>query len=606
MIYAANQMVSSWMELLQIYLHPKMLDVFSIPFFRPSGHFLMYQLLAPWLGWQNTQAFIIVNLFFLALSGYLFIQVYALLFPGLWVGGFLAFSFYLMHPDLMLSRLIVLHFEFAYVFFTLLSFYCFLRFCHNEKKEKIAFLLASLLFYVLAVTFKEPALMLGPVLAVYYCLSTPRLFSKQSFQVCALLTIVTLCLLLYLTLAWPSLTHPLGGAITSNEKWAASDELLRQFLGLASVSSVRSMLHQSHLIWRELIFTPPVKIIIWIFVFLAFAGSIKLGWEKNKEQSLRKKKLLFLWIATFLFLILPVNWAMGLPWHISLSLVFFSLIAGFGAEFLAIERAQAKAVHSICGIILAVLVGLMTIPVNKANVDYLRSRNGFALQVARNAVLHPPVIHDQLGPATLLLVEDSLLHDSYALGNSEYPLFLKADLNFDELEKVQAFSFLKHQPLYNGYLFKWAYLQPLLHEEVYPFRVEQLNTVPDAVIYSWLQHYQHLVCLGYDEQAHWHDRSALLKQQLLREKAKRFLRVNSYTPFAATLLQGRILYTKTLSLPDPQLCQYECDQNVQCKGFTYENAHYHYHSTVKCQFYDALLEKQSNFCATCIGFVKIV
>ncbi|HSW71611.1 MAG TPA: hypothetical protein VLH77_06505, partial [Gammaproteobacteria bacterium] len=129
MIYTANQMFLSWGDFFRAYLHPQMLDIFSIPFFRPSGHFLLYQLLTPILGWHNTQAMLIVNLSFLAFSGFLVVKIYELLFPGFWLGAYLAFGFYLMHPALILSRLIVLHFEFAYIFFTLLSFYCFARFC---------------------------------------------------------------------------------------------------------------------------------------------------------------------------------------------------------------------------------------------------------------------------------------------------------------------------------------------------------------------------------------------------------------------------------------------------------------------------------------------
>src|SRR5262249_36988549 len=129
LLYTANHSLHSLADLLRVYLQPRMLDVFSIPFFRPSGHFLIYQLLMPVLGWHNTQGLIVVNLIFLALTGFLLIKIYEALFPGSRVGGYLAFSLYLMHPALFLSRLIVLHFEFAYIFFCLLSFYCFLRFC---------------------------------------------------------------------------------------------------------------------------------------------------------------------------------------------------------------------------------------------------------------------------------------------------------------------------------------------------------------------------------------------------------------------------------------------------------------------------------------------
>ncbi len=599
MIYTANQMFLSWGDFFRAYLHPQMLDIFSIPFFRPSGHFLLYQLLTPILGWHNTQAMLIVNLSFLAFSGFLVVKIYELLFPGFWLGAYLAFGFYLMHPALILSRLIVLHFEFAYIFFTLLSFYCFARFCQDEQKARgSSFLAASLFFYCFAVTFKEPAIFLGPVLALYYLFflgTGDALFRKQTLKVLALLTAVTLSLLLYLTLAWPTLSHPLKSIQLSKEKWNAAFELGSQFFGLFQSNSFRGLLSQPQALWREIIFTPMSKILITLYFLAAVWVSVKFY----------KKRLLFLWGAALLFLVLPIGWAMAMPWHLSLTLLFYSLIAGFGLESFARQKIQNKKGMVLFGLCLTVFLGLTTIKVNQANLAHIQARNGFALAVARNAVLHPPAIENKLKANTLVLVEDSLLHDGYALGNSAYPLFLKNDLYYDGLEQAQSFSFLKRQVLYNGYLFKWAYLKPSLREEVYPFDLNHLNAVPDAVIYSWLQDYNNVVCLGYDEKAEWRDLSAAFKRQLLREKAKRFLRVNAYAPIPAKLLKGKILFTKTLSLPDPQRCQYECDQNAQCKGFTYEDARYHYHSTLKCQFYDALTLRDSRFCATCIGFVKL-
>ncbi len=616
MLYTANQALHSMGDLLRVYLYPRMLDVFSIPFFRPSGHFLLYQLLMPFLGWHNTQGLIIVNLIFLALTGFLMVKTYALLFPDFKVGGYLAFSLYLMHPALFLSRLIVLHFEFAHVFFCLLSFYCFALFCREENRAQAKGLPAALLFYVVAVTFKEPALMLGPVLAAYFCiarypggpLSTYfyRLArDKTALQSLALLATTTVALALYLSLAWPTLAHPLGAAITAQEKGAATVELLRTILGFPHEHGVPAVLPQAHLLWRELIFPPLTQVLLALSFFLSVLAVVRLIVEKNAVAFERKKVLLFLGVAAACFLILPIHWAMALPWHLNLTLLFLSLIAGFSFEDLGQEglRKKSGAVMG-SGLLLAVLIGLNTFVVNQVNLAHVKARAGFALTLARNAVLHPPQLKEKLTAATVLLVEDSFLHDSYALGNSNYPLFLKPGLDYGALEKAQAYSFLKYQPIYNGYLFKWAYLRPGLQEEVYPFEVKHLNRVPDAVIYNWLQYEQDLVCLGYDREGRWLDRTAEFKRNLLREKVKRFLHVHPYQPFAAELLSGKVLYTKVLGLPDHRLCQYECDQNVRCKGFTYEHAQYQYQSAMKCQFYEKVATGKGKFCATCIGFVK--
>jgi hypothetical protein len=101
--------------LLQIYLHPAVLDALSIPFFRPSGHFLVYQILTQFLDWHNTRGFLIANFFFLALTCYLIIKLYALFFPRYRVGAYIACGIYLVHPALALSRFTPMHFEFARV-----------------------------------------------------------------------------------------------------------------------------------------------------------------------------------------------------------------------------------------------------------------------------------------------------------------------------------------------------------------------------------------------------------------------------------------------------------------------------------------------------------
>ena len=100
------------------------------------------------------------------------LRLYSLLFPNFKLGGYLAFSVYLMHPALILSRLTILHFEFTYAFFVMLSVYLFVKFCaHLDKTKSLSDLIYSLVFYIIAVSFKEPAVMLGPVLACYFLIS---------------------------------------------------------------------------------------------------------------------------------------------------------------------------------------------------------------------------------------------------------------------------------------------------------------------------------------------------------------------------------------------------------------------------------------------------
>lgn len=79
-VYIANLNIKSFGNILDIYLYPKMLQ-HNIPFFRPTGHFVMYQLFAPWPGWQNSKGLIVINLVILAITGYVMLKIYELLFP---------------------------------------------------------------------------------------------------------------------------------------------------------------------------------------------------------------------------------------------------------------------------------------------------------------------------------------------------------------------------------------------------------------------------------------------------------------------------------------------------------------------------------------------
>src|SRR3990167_8776326 len=132
-IYLANQTIKNGWDLINIYLHPQFLHL-NIPFFRPSGHFLIYQLLTPIIGWHHIQLFFMVSFFFLGLTGFFMIKIYQRLFPPFQFGGILAFCLYMMHPALSISKLTLMHFDFAYVCFLLWSLLCFINYCSTGKK----------------------------------------------------------------------------------------------------------------------------------------------------------------------------------------------------------------------------------------------------------------------------------------------------------------------------------------------------------------------------------------------------------------------------------------------------------------------------------------
>lgn len=617
LLYVANQTIHSLGDLFRLYWQPKMLH-FNIPFFRPSGHFLIYQLLIPLLGWHNTKGLLLLNLVFLALSGYLLIKLYRLFFPAFKIGGYLAFGLYLMHPALILSRLISLHFEFAYVFFILLSLYCFMVFCEKNIKEgrvenklkNSALLAASLFFYLLALTFKEAALMLGPVLLIYLLLvchnktsAFALLRQKQLRQIALLLMVLSSVSALYLTLPWMRFTHPLGSAIQSETMIAALKELLKSLFGMQPYlySTIHSIQGVANLECRYILG-------IFTALMVICTGMVFLGKEDSEKRSLK-----FLYAAALSFMILPISWAMGLPWHLSPTLLFLSLLMGFSCEYLLQKLTKNKKWLRAEAVLITIALGLSALLVNLSNINYLLTEKGLELSLRYNALMHPPQIQSELNAESVIVVEDSILRDPYRLGNSAYPypfpipLLRKqsgASADLDTFLRLQKLFFIKYDFQYNGSLFKWAYLLPDLQEEEYPFTVAEMEIVPDSVLHSWLQHYDNIFCLGYDGQGSWHDRTQSFKKKLLEEKKRRGLVANQYELLPATAMSGSVFSSKSLPLPDNHLCQVECDQNKSCQGFVYESSDFLNHARATCQFFNYLSLNENQFCASCIGFIK--
>ena len=302
-IYLANQKIKSLHDLLTIYLHPQWLHS-VVPFFRPSGHFLVYQMLMPLLGWHNTKGLIVINFIFLALTGYCMIAIYRLLFPNNMMGGFVAFGLYLMHPALSLSRFITLHFEFAYTFFLLLGLYFFIFFCKKNSHDaqinsqqstfNAPYLLAfALFFYAIAVTFKEPAIMLGPVFMSYFLIMlykkplTKTFFltlicKKEVRNIFILFGISTFTLALYLTLPWQTMSHPLR-KIIPDYSLGAINELLKAFIGTDKNLFAHGILLAAGIVWRSVIFPPIALFIIQLSVMITIIVTIFICLNTSNE-----------------------------------------------------------------------------------------------------------------------------------------------------------------------------------------------------------------------------------------------------------------------------------------------------------------------------------
>jgi hypothetical protein len=629
-LYLVNQKITSVYDLIHVYLHPQLLDALSIPFFRPSGHFLAYQVITTFLDWHNTKGFLAVNFFFLALSCYLFIKLYALFFPRYVVGGYIACGIYLMHPALLLSRLSPMHFEFACIFFLLLGFYCFVLFCKknlseasnvNSSRFKHQYLLAlSLIFYFISVTFKEVGLMLGPVMALYFCMA---LYRGQPFfkylstlgshkdvrQILMLLVVATLTFTVYLTMAWQIASHPIQNSEVIHNAPQVLGKFVRILFGFTTHNVDDTSLQADTLVWEAIIFPPLLQWTLWILLAVMLLCVVNLYVLRRNDcrEFLRiyQKSFLFLVFAVLAFVVMPVIWGRARPWHLALSLVFVSMMMGFSCEYLGHVIMRKNVWINCIGIFVAIALGMMAIPTATANIDFIKkTENNFALELDRNAVLYPPAIKSQLNAESVVVVEDSTVHSDYLLGDSVYPFeFYGGGVDIHRLLPNKGFYAFPY--VYGGTLFRWAYLMPSLHEQVYPFQIDKMRDVAAVTIYNWLQHYNNIFCLGYDDKANWHDRTLAFKKNLLIEKARRRLVVNQYRvmPVKAADLSSRFIVR--LPFANAEYCKFRCDSNHRCKAFAYVEEHDQHRTTAYCYFQNTMAAGVPATCQFCQTFVKV-
>lgn len=615
-IYLVNQTIHHVSDLLNIYLHPTLLNQ-NIPFFRPSGHFLLYQLITPFLGWHNTKAFFVLNFIFLALIGYLFIDLYQRLFPGNRLGGYIGFSLYLMHPALSLARITLMHFEFAYVFFLFLALDIFIICYQSARTQTLlknsSLFALSLFVYMVAVTFKEPAIMLGPILVSYICIFSYQQESvvsylyelvsvKKTRWMIISITLISFLLSLYLIASWPNTHYPLSifsldrtlGAINSFfiDVWGARVNLFD-----------RGYLVFGDLAWRTIIFPDVVRYMIWLFCVSVCISFIFLFFTQNSYR----KAVIFLLVASVLFLVLPFAWATGGPWHYTLTLITINLLMGFSFDFNCKVLRINPLVYQGLGLMICLCNFVLTFYVNQLNIQkYDQVENGkLGLAVNRNAVLHPPAIQKLLTPSSVIVVEDSQLHNDYLMGNAAYPYLLFLGLkDFDVVEQKQSAFFLKFQPLYSGTFFRYAYLRPSLKEQLYPFTVENMNMVPNEIIYSWLSHHPDIFCFGYDAQGNWHDKTTRFKYFLHREQQLRGLILKKYIASSIQFENKSNAEVQNLPYPDVQLCQYRCDQDKDCLGFTYQFFKIQQRNTMKCFYSNTKYSISDKRCRNCVWYQK--
>lgn len=612
LMYIANQRIQSASDFMNVYLHPQMFH-YTIAFFRPSGHFLIYQILTPLLGWMNIKGFIISNLIFLGLTGYLMIKVYERLFPKLSAGGYIAFSLYLMHPALILPRLMTLHFEFAHTFFLMLGLYFFIRFTQDyfhQRIERNGLLGLALASFVLATTFKEPALMLGGVYFLYFGMSdfSVRLVTnRQHRNILMLVLVTTVTLAVYLTLPWPQLSSPVRQTFKLDSFYSCIQSFFYYVFNLGSLSAKQELFNRAS-IFTAVSFPWLTTLILWVSAAIAVIVPCSLLRLNDLLSRAYRKSISFILLSSLLFLVLPFGWGMGNPWHYSLSILMLSLIAGFSYDYLvSCFRRNHATSFAFCGLF-SLIVGFSCFATDLAGIRAMTESptNNLILTALRNAVNNPPDIKQALNRNSVIIIEDNLIRSPYMVdGAGTLPYYLQQFKDdFKYLAKTDPLLLLKNDPNYSGTLFRYAYAMPSLREQAYPFSVEQMNRVPDQIIYQWLKQPDNIFCLAHDVNGNWFDKTRLFRENLMIEKKRRHLTIGSYQPEISMAYSGSSYHRIKLPYADQQLCEYVCDQDKVCGGFNYRDFWSRSQHVIQCNFYFTGQVNQVRFDATTTAFMK--
>lgn len=582
LMYVANQQIHSLKDLLNVYLHPQLFHP-SIPFFRPSGHFLMYQLTTPFIGWHHPKVFMAINFIFLALTGYYLIRLYGLLFGGYWIGGLIGFAIYAAHPSLFLVKIIVLHFEFAQTLFVALTFYYFFLFCQqnitNEytiRIKNITPLLLAFAFYFIAMTFKESAIMAGPVCMMYLLIQLNQneqvshhlrrvMRDKKTLEFILLFGVALLMTAMYLSSAWPNMRQA---------------QINSQSLSMAGViSGINGFLfyilnwhlftlapYQQLYFGAKIYFSLLMSVIILLAIGFTISAMIMLF--KNKTAVSFKKSVIFLAVASLCFLVLPVGWGLGYPWHYNLALMMLALLVGFSVEYVFRQCYLTQLSINVAGVLIALTLGVTATATNMVQANNLKGD----MPPLYAAVMRPPLMSGALNNNSLVIVGDSIERNAYALGAASYPCRLyyqDSNKRYILAALSNQFYFYHVSPDFDASLFRMAYLLPGMKEQVVPYQVDHLEQVNPSLLYQWLQHYDDIHFLTYDNQGNWYDLTKQFKQSILAEKQRRHLQVRNYRRLSDDKVNAKPLRMVMLPGNLETDCQYFCDTEAKCNTYRF-------------------------------------
>jgi hypothetical protein len=414
---------------------------------------------------------------------------------------------------------------------------------------------------------------------------------------------VSISLAGYLMLSWHNGYHPLlsytNGAKAMTAAHSFFDYLMLRpdhYAATANDSAIVEVL-------RLQLMPNFLRYTCWLMLGLAGVSWINVLRQKN---IVFKKSLAFLLVALILFMLLPIIWGGGHPWHLSLSYVCEALLVGFGVEFY-LRSFFSTTVTIVLGSMLALMLALGTYQIDQLNLHGIANLPaGYALKLNYNAVMHPPALKSQLNVDSILVVQDHLNMGDYYFGDSVYPaltLTTADNFNFDTLIPGQQHMFWRAQPKYNGTLFRWAYSLPQLQEEVVPFTDSDLRLITDAMLGDWLRHINNIFSVAFDKTGNWFDNTARFKLSILAEQKRRHLTINNYHALALTAIHNKYDGYQRLPYADAELCKTVCDHNHGCKAFTYVHLTKDGKTYAQCFYYNKQADNLKH-CQLCTGYIK--
>jgi hypothetical protein len=437
--------------------------------YRPTAFYLPYWFGSQFLDWHNLAGWKAFNLATAVSCSFLIYWLVQILFGRKRLAGVLAALYFILHPTLYLVIFEVSAFDFAHIFFGLLTGCCYLSAVHSRSWRSVLWTLGAMLAYFAALTSKEITVVVPGFLAIASTVAVIEAGDRRKQWKVELARLLPFVVLMASYLVWYMSTLP--------KNMGTSEGAYRTGLNLPLIleNAVK------YPIWMLRIFGGTRDSATQAAEFANYRNSlIGLGlavtalggclWSMRRGQRIWPFVLLLGWIAVFL--VVPV-YSGGYLWHANLAMTGYAAIAGFGLSYVVEQLPSRRLQASAAGVL---LLGMFLLArVNVKEFLFLDGRRPI-YRMIYHVMTKPPVPADGMKGQPLVLVEDSGNFGWWAYGGG------------------------------TG-LIRYVYKNPKIQEKVTP----PLDRVPEATCKEWFSQPQRYF-LRYDPTYRWFDASTEFQQ----------------------------------------------------------------------------------------------